>query len=179
MTEHHVQSINKNLSQGLIYSKYFLRHLTNYLTLDENIILRTICKSFNTKLPMYHEYTLPDMNYWYGSLLDTEALWKCFKFTSSVHKIWLMIDWKDQAWGHTKGAIHLKLVRNNTIVTEKQNIFDVAEHTRTTMTRIFHKLNDIVENAQKNDQLQIWKYIGNGGGHELFIHQFRIIVQYR
>jgi hypothetical protein len=105
---------------------------------------------------------------------DWKVLFRCEEpvaFSSS--RITVEWDWKDQGWGNQKGAMLLQLVRNGAVLFGVDLASQPAKH------EWEHGILEIesgsfIENAQPGDKIQIQRYVGGGGGHELFVRNFSI-----
>ena len=63
------------------------------------------------------------------------------------------------------------------IITEDQNIFDVAPHEEQKAVKILTRNDDIVSNAQRGDYFRFMKNVGGGGGHRLVVTEFNVVMQ--
>ena len=63
------------------------------------------------------------------------------------------------------------------IITEDQNIFDVAPHEAQKAVKILTRNDDIVSNAQSGDYFRFMKNFGGGGGHRLVVTEFNVVMQ--
>ena len=121
-----------------------------------------------------------------------------------LYSIEVNISWRDQGFGNRKGRLFLKLFdckgnikstlvllptcghgnRNDRCYYQRKERFDEIEDT-SIQTR--HELNNFDENGihsifkcnEKGDYYQFWRFVGDGGGHQLFIDRFQATLTFR
>jgi len=91
------------------------------------------------------------------------------------------IEWKDQDWGNKKGRIRVFLQRGPAELYVR-DIFGVCRADGRTgwkkVCRVFNGKDNLVANAQPGDRVEVQYLVGGGGGHELYVRNFRCMVQY-
>ena len=92
------------------------------------------------------------------------------KFTAQV------TSWKDQGWGNRKGELFVKLMRKKKVLAEKRELFGIAEHHGTDADVEVGKEDPVVALAKLGDHYLFMRNAGGGGGHELVVKGFRVVV---
>jgi len=88
-------------------------------------------------------------------------------------------NYKDQGWGYQKS--YVRLVLFNTLGQEiaTQDCFGVAPHSWSGPKSVtFDKSSDIVFLAQPGHTLQVQTHVGGGGGHQIFVNDLTVTLQY-
>ena len=99
------------------------------------------------------------------------------RLTGSVKKLSISLKWKDQGWGNRKGDIFLTLVRDKEVVAEKYNPLGLAPHKEEEAKT--ELINDpIVTEVREGDYYKFSKNPGGGGGHQLTVKNYRVVVHY-
>jgi len=98
-------------------------------------------------------------------------------------------DWKDQGWGNLKGQLELQLWRpgspkNSLEPIETLCLFGIAKHhwesIRVELSPALPTCTNqrdaasFFEAVKEGDVIQLWRYVGGGGGHELFVRNLSI-----
>ena len=104
-------------------------------------------------------------------------------FTAKVKKVSFSITWKDQGWGNLKGEIFIKLMRADghasgspEEIAEKRHVLGVAQHEWSNVKATLGANEPIVNKAQPGDFYRFMRLVGGGGGHQLFVRNFKAIV---
>jgi len=82
--------------------------------------------------------------------------------------------WKDQGWGNIKGKLFLSVIRGiSNCCVFSQDLFGDAGHSWREENLYLTKTNFpmLFQVIQEGDRIQIWRHVGGGGGHELFVEQ--------
>eukprot|EP01126_Amoeba_proteus_P040361 TRINITY_DN4301_c0_g1_i1.p1 TRINITY_DN4301_c0_g1~~TRINITY_DN4301_c0_g1_i1.p1 ORF type:complete len:178 (+),score=17.96 TRINITY_DN4301_c0_g1_i1:61-594(+) len=87
------------------------------------------------------------------------------------------IDWKDQGWGNRKGTLWFRLYRNTSLIS-KELLMSPAEHDWQTAQVSLNSGSDLIQKSAAGDRLEVWRYVGCGGGHEMFLKNLRIIIKF-
>lgn len=83
-------------------------------------------------------------------------------------------DWKDQGIGDRKGCLKLDLLRSDQEVASIDlNLGHAAPHKWEHRTDVVED-GDFLGSFQKGDSLRVQRVVGGGGGHELYVTNFRI-----
>jgi len=88
-------------------------------------------------------------------------------------------NYKDQGWGYQKS--YVRLVLFNTLGQEvtTQDCFGVAPHSWSGPKSVtFVKDSDIVKLAQPGHTLQVQTHVGGGGGHQIFVNDLTVTLEY-
>ena len=125
-------------------------------------------------------------------------------FTSSIHSIKITCTWKDQGWGNQKGHIFLHLIRpilpeaqnmginseqksikkmestkhkSEALVAECTDLFGSAPHELRSAWVPLTWADPIISLALPGDYFRFMKNVGGGGGHKLFVEEFKAILE--
>ena len=125
-------------------------------------------------------------------------------FTSCIHSVKISCTSKDQGWGNQKGHIYLHLIRpiktelqnlsinseqksqiNNgaikwkteILVTDYRDLFGSAPHKLGSACTTLTYDNPIVSLVLPGDYFRFMKNVGGGGGHKLFVEEFKVILE--
>jgi hypothetical protein len=85
--------------------------------------------------------------------------------------------WNDQGWGNRKGRLYVALIRDGTAVAWKCLQKGVAPHHEEKLS-IHITDDDVCTESLPGDQLAIYFHVGGGGGHELFVKDFDVFIDY-
>jgi len=91
----------------------------------------------------------------------------------------LRADWRDQGWGNRKGQLFLRAIRPITYSnTQQKQLFEhslcgVAEHQS---VHVHLRVSGIFDNLEPGDIIMLFRHVGGGGGHELFVDKYRLII---
>jgi len=113
-----------------------------------------------------------------GSYNDQEELFQEFpKLTRRVNRMRFSIKWKDQGWGNRKSYFVLKLFDGTNLISSF-NIFGIAEHDWETKTIEFSDEQGICDAARPGYHYELWRYVGGGGGHHMYVQWLRRVIEY-
>ena len=88
-------------------------------------------------------------------------------------------EWKDQGWGNQKGQVWLQLVRNNKVVEDNpEEYFALAPHTMQ-RREVLVDLHPVVTRAKRGDLIRVMRNTGGGGGHQLTVKDFKMILLHK
>jgi len=147
------------------------------LSMQDRSNLRSTCHSFHNLLPPFGYLKQGSWNLAGGKEWEPFVIFHRFPpLVRPINMLFLSVRWKDQGWGNRKSTINMDLVRDNVKVTSMP-LFGVADHNWTNKSHIL-QYESIVFNAQAGDQIEIWRSIGGGGGHHMFIEYLKIIVEF-
>jgi hypothetical protein len=82
-------------------------------------------------------------------------------------------DWKDQGWGNLKGQLMVEALRDGEVVAAAGLSPEVAKHDWESKTFDL-EAGDFIEHCQPGTVIRVMRYVGGGGGHELFLRNFRL-----
>lgn len=99
-----------------------------------------------------------------------------------------IIDWVDQGWGNEKGQIRIELKRNRNLIASDIP-FGTCAHVESQRAKVYdaEKLDyscnwsppsNLLQQAKDGDVLEFWRIVGGGGGHQLFINRFHLILEF-
>jgi hypothetical protein len=130
---------------------------------------------------------------------DFNVLWfviNSFPLERRVENISYTFDWKDQGWGNRKGMIYLCVIRDGKEMGQAPLSSNAALHMWTKVEVVIRLLLSLVDRAnnlilkgdfcthdilsciEPGDILGIKRYVGGGGGHELFVRNFLIRIYF-
>jgi len=179
--------------------------IVNHLPDEDARHLSLTCQRFRKILPNYpHIINGPDVNEsgpYDGHFVPTKYF-QSPVLEDSVERIEMSMAWWDQGYGNRKGQVWLKLYRprkNNKqaiLITEMNpNRFGIAPHQKppkmpqekfvlngiefeNNAEDVLIQTDEIVKLAQPGDYFEIMKNVGGGGGHNLYIRNFKLKVYY-
>ena len=163
-----------------------LLHLAQFLCPEDTARLAQTCQHLYSILPRYlvihgkdFHVDGPSYNHSvkYGS--PPEIYFDGPPLISTVKKLTFSVEWKDQGWGNLKGEIFVQLMRPQDhnvapkMIAEKSQIFGIAKHNWDIVKTVLE--DDLVlKLAQEGDFFRFMRNIGGGGGHELYVKNFRV-----
>jgi len=179
--------------------------IANHLPNEDARHLSLTCQRFRKILPNYpHIINGPDVNergprdghfvptnYFQGPVLEY-----------NVERIEMSMAWWDQEHGNRKGQVWLKLLRPRKneqakLITEmRPHRFGIAPHQKPkkmpqeefvlncvefedNANEVLTQTDEIVKLAQPGDYFEIMKNVGGGGGHGLYIRNFKLKIYYK
>eukprot|EP00466_Bigelowiella_natans_P000788 jgi/Bigna1/54151/estExt_Genewise1Plus.C_290052 len=123
-----------------------------------------------------------EKKHWRGQYRDPQVKWMDAPeaLKGSPQYIKAKVTWKDQGWGNRKGSLALKLIDDTDgKIIESLNLFGIAEHHETSREETFTVENCLLlQKAKKGHRIEVHRYVGGGGGHELFVSNFSVILSY-
>jgi len=169
-----------------------LLNVAKQLPNDDARNLSLTCRRFQAILPIYkYPRTVEGPNIdkrgaYAPHFLPIEYL-KCPILETKVEKIDMSMNWKDQGWGNQKGRVWLQLCRplassqNDFEIIDEMPVerFGLAPHKWAEVTDTLTSEENIVNLAKTGDYYQVMKNIGGGGGHELKIKNFKLIIHFQ
>ena len=76
-----------------------------------------------------------------------------------------------------KGSFQYLVCENTEIVVEHRDTFGIAPHEEQNVTKTLSRNEKIVNCAQPGDYFRFMKNVGGGGGHKLFVEEFKAILE--
>ena len=129
-----------------------------------------------TGLPYFHQ-TCQEL-YFVGQFIDDhKQLFQSKPFEGNVRRISISWQWKDQGWGNQKGQLTFKVIRDgNEMISSDTST--IAEHSWSTQRYIYEVDSQLLNSSQQGDIFEIWYLVGGGGGHQLYIRDMKIEIEY-
>ena len=93
-----------------------------------------------------------------------------------IQGVELRFEWKDQGWGNRKGQLLLKRMREGAELSSHVIEPHPAAHIWTSV-RFAGSVSDgdmACCVGEPGDVFEVWRYVGGGGGHELYIRDFKM-----
>ena len=120
-------------------------------------------------------YTSKQHQHWYGDYADGPREYFQIRDLNiyPIEDIIISFRWKDQGWGNLKGMLYLNLHSDDgTLLLSRPLSENVALHNWTDVNISFNSTDEIVSKYETGYYYEISRYVGGGGGHELFINDF-------
>ena len=102
--------------------------------------------------------------------------------SSTVKRLSVLIEWKDQGWGNRKGEIFVKLMRPSDSnphsaveVAMKHQLLGIAEHEMKSATSMLTE-DPILQKSVPGDFYRFMRNVGGGGGHSLTVRNFKVVA---
>lgn len=171
-----------------------LIHITRFLDPEDIVRLGLTCRRIHSLMPRI----IPTTEEWKGKDFFVSGPYICPNelyfdgpvLSGSVKKLVMSVLWKDQGYGNKKGEIFVKLMRPEAgcspttpsledeqiiEIAERRRLFGIAEHY---WKREHTVISDhpVVSKARPGDFYRFMRYVGGGGGHELIVRNFRVVV---
>lgn len=159
-----------------------LSNLANYLSPEDLARLSQTCRRLHSLLP--HSIIIRGADFTIhgprGGHWAPEPYFDMPPLTSIVKCLALSVKWRDQGWGNRKGEIFLQLMRptdsrEDEMIVEKRQVFGIAEHDEVKV-RTDLRGEPVVTLARPGDFYRFMRNAGGGGGHQLIVSNFRVIV---
>lgn len=83
--------------------------------------------------------------------------------------------WEDQGFGNQKGRVAVKLM-NGTDEVYRIEDWGVAPHKKETVSVMFDEDHYFVKNLVEGCCFELWYVVGGGGGHSLWVQDFRVDI---
>lgn len=174
-----------------------LMHITRFLDPEDIVRLGRTSRRMYSLMPR----VIPTTEEWKGKNFHVSGPYVCPEelyfdgpvLSSSINKLAMSVEWRDQGWGNRKGEIFVKLMRpearcfqspNSTWepsegeqieIAERRQLFGIAEHYwKRDQTVICD--HPVVTKARLGDFYRFMRYVGGGGDHELKVKNFRVIA---
>ena len=80
-------------------------------------------------------------------------------------------------FGGAKGFFNKKLEEESIMISEDQDIFDLAPHYEERVSKVFTSEEGVLSNALPGDYIQFMKNVGGGGGHRLIVKDFKVLIE--
>lgn len=174
-----------------------LVHITRFLEPEDIVRLGRTSRRMHSLMPR----VIPTTQKWKGENFHVNAPVVCPHelyfdgpvLSSSIKKLTISLLWRDQGWGNKKGEIYVKLMRpgarrlaspnatsgssegEETEIAKRRQLFGIAEHywkhDRTVICD-----HPVVTKARPGDFYTFMRFVGNGGGHELTVKDFRVVA---
>mmetsp|Transcript_3739 Transcript_3739/g.5099 ORF Transcript_3739/g.5099 Transcript_3739/m.5099 type:complete len:233 (-) Transcript_3739:1327-2025(-) len=120
-------------------------------------------------------------SHWHGQYNDQQVKWMDAPeaLKGSPKSITAKVTWRDQGWGNRKGVLVLRLIDSDGKTVETLNLFGIAEHHSTSPEKAF-TVEDcpLLQKAKKGHRIEVHRYVGGGGGHQLYVSDFSVIISY-
>jgi hypothetical protein len=156
------------VNHGDIFAKILSR-----LSMKELARLRQLCKHMKEFLPTYHKKDYVNINI-RGEYNDVDRIFlKGPVITRYLHRVYIYLDWSDQGWGNLKTRLMFYLKRNGSIIAQ----WGIrAFHNRQEYNLLLEDYN-ILGLSQPNDVIEVWRHVGGGGGHVMYITKMSVIFE--
>ena len=172
------------MSQSLLLSFISLPELVYlrvaaYLTPEETQALALTCKRLSSVVPRFLVIKGKDFRIYgpSGGHFAPELYFEGPRLTGPVKKLFISLTWRDQGWGNTKGDIFLSLMRGSESIATKYAPLGIAPHKEETASTVLTD-DPIVTEAREGDHYKFTRNAGGGGGHQLIVKNYKVIVQY-
>lgn len=83
--------------------------------------------------------------------------------------------WTDQGWGNQKGRVAVKVINGNDEVFRIED-WSVAPHIKETVSVMYDEDLYFVKNLVAGCRFELWYIVGGGGGHSLWVEDFRVDI---
>ena len=173
--------------------------ITRFLDPEDIVRLGKTCRRIHSLMPQI----IPTEEEWKGEDFSVSGPYICPDelyfdgpvLSSSVKKLAMSVRWRDQGYGNKKGEIFVKLMRPEvghsdptppstsraledeqiTEIAERRQLFGIAEHYWKREHTVICD-HPVVSKARPGDFYRFMRYVGGGGGHELRVRNFRVVV---
>ena len=176
-----------------------LIHITRFLDPEDIVRLGRTSRRIHSLMPQI----IPTNEEWKGKDFFVSGPYICPNelyfdgpvLSGSVKKLAMSVRWKDQGYGNKKGEIFVKLMRPKAgcsdptppstsrpledeqiiEIAERRQLFGIAEHYWKREHTVICD-HPVVSKARPGDFYRFMRYVGGGGGHELKVRNFRVVV---
>eukprot|EP00475_Leptophrys_vorax_P005044 TRINITY_DN13036_c0_g1_i1.p1 TRINITY_DN13036_c0_g1~~TRINITY_DN13036_c0_g1_i1.p1 ORF type:complete len:263 (+),score=48.20 TRINITY_DN13036_c0_g1_i1:47-835(+) len=177
-----------------------LMHIAAFFEPKDHARVGQSCKALRRVTKRMMEASMPGKYYHgYGPANDRPERYLLFNKVvppgGGIMSIRVTCLWKDQGWGNAKGRLYMRTLRvagaGEMKDIEDQDAFLDAqviatEKTASVAPRRNEKLDwrldtssPVVKSAKPGDLIEVQREIGGGGGHQLWIEDFKITILYK
>jgi len=171
--KHSGEKYNLGVFNSLIHNGEVFPKILFYFSMKELASLKLLCRHMYQILPYYWFYKRKSLRF-NGEYNDVDKLVVSGpQVINHISRIRIHLKWSDQGWGNEKTQLFLNLVREGK-VEARYTLF--ARHQK---TEHFVDLEDhrIIRQSQRGDIIEIWRYVGGGGGHEMHINILNCVIE--
>ena len=158
-----------------------LLRIAEFLAPEDTVRLAQTCTHLHDVLPRFlimfgedfHIYG-PSGGHW-----APEPYFDGPVLSTHVRKLTMSLVWEDQGWGNRKGEIFVSLMRGQPprAVLVKRGPLGIAPHKREKATAKLNREHTVVTLAQPGDFYRFTRNAGGGGGHQLTVKNFKVVIQ--
>lgn len=156
--------------------------IASYLVPEEAQSLSLTCKRLHAVIPSFLVIKGKDFHIYgpSGGHFAPELYFKGPPLTGAVRKLTISLTWRDQGWGNAKGDVFLTLMGRRALRSKEVVIkyLGIAPHVEETKCTVLTD-DPIVTEAIEGDWYKFTRNAGGGGGHQLIVKNYKVIVEYR
>ena len=174
--------MSNNAGENILFAVPYpvLKKVLEFLPPIDVIHLSQTCKKLNQSLPFYFIITGQDFEKSgpRAGHFCPERWFDGPKLSKYIENIMISMKWKDQRWGNRKGKVWLQIIRNSEMILETEpGLCGLANHSFEEVNIHLTREDNIVKEYKPGDQFRIMRNIGGGGGHRLFVQNFKLIIK--
>jgi len=173
ISKHSGEKYNLGIFNSLLHNGEVFPKILFYLSMKELAPLKLLCRHMYQLLPYYWVYNRKSLRFSGDHNDVVKLLVSGPQVISHISRIRIHLKWSDQGWGNIKTKLFFNLVRQGKV--EAKYTF-LAGHP---ITEHFVDLENhrIIRESQRGDILEIRRYVGGGGGHEMKIDILNCVVE--
>lgn len=157
--------------------------IASFLSPEDTQALALTCKRIQSVLPRYLIIKGPDFHIYgpSGGHFAPEPYFIGPILKGPVKNLAISLTWRDQGWGNQKGDIFITLMRGRIRKKEiatKYHPLGIAPHKEASDHTILTD-DPIVNEAREGDYYKFTRNAGGGGGHQLIVKNYKVVVEYQ
>lgn len=174
--------MNNNEGENILCAAPYpvLQKTVEFLPPIDVVRLSQTCKKLRQSLPFYFIITAQGFKKSgpHGGNFCPEKWFDGPKLNKLIEHVNISMKWKDQGWGLRKGKIQLRIIRHSEIVLETEpGLCGLAKHDWEEVIIHLTEEDDVVKKFKPGDHFQIMRDIGGGGGHQLIVQKFKLVIK--